>query len=41
MVVGDLPFADSNITLLYDAISKGNYALPNGVSDGIQIITLI
>jgi MAP/microtubule affinity-regulating kinase len=32
MVVGDLPFADSNITALYEAILRGNYFVPDFVS---------
>ncbi|KAJ3069489.1 MAP microtubule affinity-regulating kinase 1 [Podochytrium sp. JEL0797] len=32
MVVGDLPFADSNLTALYNSILKGVYHLPDFVS---------
>ncbi|KAI8906750.1 kinase-like domain-containing protein [Gorgonomyces haynaldii] len=32
MVVGDLPFADSNLTALYEAILKGKYVVPEFVS---------
>jgi serine/threonine protein kinase len=32
MVVGNLPFADSNITALYEAILRGNYFVPDFVS---------
>lgn len=38
MVVGDLPFADSNITALYDLIIKGKYHVPDHVSPGISSI---
>lgn len=34
MVVGDLPFADSNMAGLYDAILKGKYEVPGFLSDG-------
>ncbi|KAJ3415109.1 Map microtubule affinity-regulating kinase [Chytridiales sp. JEL 0842] len=34
MVVGDLPFADSNLTALYDAIMKARYHLPDYISSG-------
>ncbi|KAJ3165319.1 MAP microtubule affinity-regulating kinase 1 [Irineochytrium annulatum] len=33
MVVGDLPFADSNLTALYDAILKGSYVVPDFLSN--------
>ncbi|KAJ3057498.1 MAP microtubule affinity-regulating kinase 1 [Rhizophlyctis rosea] len=32
MVVGDLPFADNNLSGLYDAILKGRYELPDYLS---------
>ncbi|KAJ3326263.1 hypothetical protein HDV06_000139 [Boothiomyces sp. JEL0866] len=32
MVVGDLPFADSNLTALYESILKGKYELPEHVT---------
>ncbi|KAI9203054.1 kinase-like domain-containing protein [Polychytrium aggregatum] len=32
MVVGDLPFADSNISALYESILKGKYEIPDFVS---------
>ena len=34
MVVGDLPFADSNLTALYDSILKGKYEMPEYLSAG-------
>ncbi|KAJ3354230.1 Map microtubule affinity-regulating kinase [Entophlyctis luteolus] len=34
MVVGDLPFADSNLTALYNSILKGVYHVPDFVSTG-------
>lgn len=34
MVVGDLPFADSNLAALYESILKGKYDVPMGVSAG-------
>ncbi|KAJ3132544.1 MAP/microtubule affinity-regulating kinase 3 [Physocladia obscura] len=34
MVVGDLPFADSNLTALYNSILKGVYHVPDFVSVG-------
>jgi MAP/microtubule affinity-regulating kinase len=34
MVVGDLPFANSNLTALYDAILKGKYDVPDHMSHG-------
>ena len=32
MVVGDLPFADSNLTALYESILKGKYVVPEFIS---------
>ncbi|KAJ3266869.1 Map microtubule affinity-regulating kinase [Chytriomyces hyalinus] len=32
MVIGDLPFADSNLTALYNSILKGSYHVPDFVS---------
>ncbi|KAJ3304524.1 Map microtubule affinity-regulating kinase [Kappamyces sp. JEL0829] len=32
MVVGDLPFADANLSALYDSILKGKYKIPDFVS---------
>ena len=34
MIVGDLPFADSNLAALYDSIIKGQYNIPDFVPDG-------
>ena len=34
MVVGDLPFADANLTALYESILKGKYEIPDYVSAG-------
>jgi serine/threonine protein kinase len=34
MVVGDLPFADSNLTALYESILKGKYVMPEYLSLG-------
>jgi serine/threonine protein kinase len=34
MVVGDLPFADSNLTALYDSILKGKYTISRDVTFG-------
>ncbi|KAJ3296243.1 MAP microtubule affinity-regulating kinase 1 [Borealophlyctis nickersoniae] len=36
MVVGDLPFADSNLAALYDAILKGKYEMPSFLSPECQ-----
>jgi serine/threonine protein kinase len=38
MVVGDLPFADSNLTALYDAIMKANYQIPDFISPGTTLV---
>lgn len=34
MVAGDLPFANSNLTALYESIVKGRYDVPGHVSAG-------
>jgi hypothetical protein len=34
MVVGELPFADSTLSVLYDIILKGKYVLPDYLSTG-------
>ena len=35
MLVGELPFADSNLSVLYDLIVKGKYFVPEELSQGI------
>jgi serine/threonine protein kinase len=37
MVVGDLPFADSNISALYESIMKGVYEVPEFMTMGMHI----
>lgn len=37
MLVGELPFADSNISALYELIVKGKYFVPDSLSEGIII----
>jgi serine/threonine protein kinase len=32
MVAGELPFADSNLTALYDSIVKGKFTIPDKLS---------
>jgi serine/threonine protein kinase len=40
MVVGDLPFADSNVSALYASICKGHYTVPEFVSPGNNVVDL-
>jgi hypothetical protein len=37
MLVGSLPFADSNLSTLYELIAKGKYSIPDYVSEGMSI----
>jgi hypothetical protein len=38
MLVGDLPFADSNLSVLYELIVKGKYFIPDYISEGMTLI---